>query len=186
MQKLSLREMAYIGVFAALMTALGYVEIPLPFSPVPITGQTFGVMLAGALLGSRLGFLALAVFDLIGLVFPVFAGGSGGPGVFAGPTGGYILSWPLAAWLIGYLTEQVPRPSFLRIFGANVLGGILVVYTLGVTQLALVAHIDLLPAIAKGALPFIPGDLIKCAVAAVAAQRLAAHRLVPRQAGAQS
>lgn len=186
MKRPTLRETAYIGVFAALMTVLGYVEIPLPFSPVPITGQTFGVMLAGALLGSRLGFLALAVFDLAGLAFPVFAGGSGGLAVLAGPTGGYILSWPLAAWLIGRLTEQVPRPGFLRLFVANVLGGVIVIYALGVTQLALVAHIGFLPAVAKGALPFLPGDLIKCAVAAVAAQRLAAHHLVPRQAGAQS
>ncbi|HHY93221.1 MAG TPA: biotin transporter BioY [Firmicutes bacterium] len=168
------------------MTVLGYVKIPLPFSPVPITGQTFGVMLAGALLGSRLGFLALLVFDLTGLVFPVFAGGTGGLGVIVGPTGGYILSWPLAAWLIGYLTEQAPRPGFFRIFTANVLGGIVVIYALGVTQLALVAHIGFLPAFLKGALPFIPGDLIKCAAAAIVAERLSAYHLVPRQAGAGS
>lgn len=181
-----MRETAYIGVFAALMTVLGYVEIPLPFSPVPITGQTFGVMLAGALLGSRLGFLALAVFDLTGLAFPVFAGGSGGLAVLAGPTGGYILSWPLAAWLIGYLTERAPRPGFLRIFAANVLGGIVVIYALGVTQLALVAHIGFLPAFLRGAVPFIPGDLLKCAAAAIMAERLSAYHLVPHQAGAGS
>lgn len=177
MKKLSLREMVYIALFIALMTALGYVKIPLPFSPVPITGQTFGVMLAGTLLGSRLGFLALAVFDLTGVIFPVFAGSSGGIGVLLGPTGGYILSWPLAAALIGYLTEQVETPSLPRLFCANVLGGILVIYALGVVQLALVTGIGLIPAIAKGALPFIPGDLIKCAVAAVAGQRLIRHNL---------
>ena len=85
MEKVSLREMMTVALFIALLTALGYVNIPLPFSPVPLTGQTFGVMLAGMLLGSRLGFITLLLFDLTGVIFPVFAGATGGLGKLLGP-----------------------------------------------------------------------------------------------------
>ncbi len=112
LQKITLREMMVVAVFIALLTALGYVNIPLPFSPVPLTGQTFGVMLAGMLLGSRLGFITLLLFDLTGLVFPVFAGGAaGGLGKLLGPTGGYILSWPLAAAAIGLFASAAHGPA---------------------------------------------------------------------------
>ncbi|MGI6604879.1 MAG: biotin transporter BioY [bacterium] len=177
MKGLKLRKMIYIALFVALMTALGYVRIPLPFSPVPITGQTFGVMLAGSLLGSRLGFLALVVFNLTGLVFPVFAGPNGGPGVFLGPTGGFILSWPLAAGLIGLLVERTEKPSFLRSLGANFVGGIVLIYALGIPHFALVTNTGIGPALLTAALPFIPGDIIKCFVAALATQRLAVVRI---------
>ncbi|NLG86955.1 MAG: biotin transporter BioY [Firmicutes bacterium] len=164
--------MMVIALFIALLTALGYVNIPLPFSPVPLTGQTFGVMLAGMLLGSRLGFITLLVFDLTGLVFPVFAGAAGGIGKLLGPTGGYILSWPLAAAVIGLLVEREQHPDWIRFFLANILGGVLIVYSLGVLQLSLVTGMGLIPAFISGALPFIPGDLIKCAVAAAVGLRL--------------
>lgn len=172
LQKITLREMMVVAVFIALLTALGYVNIPLPFSPVPFTGQTFGVMLAGMLLGSRLGFITLLLFDLTGLVFPVFAGAAGGLGKLLGPTGGYILSWPLAAAAIGFICERSSRPSWLRLFVANIVGGVIIVYSLGVIQLSLITGIGLIPAVVQGALPFIPGDLIKCGVAAATGVRL--------------
>jgi biotin transport system substrate-specific component len=164
--------MMVIALFIALLTALGYVNIPLPFSPVPLTGQTFGVMLAGMLLGSRLGFVTLLLFNLTGLVFPVFAGAAGGLGKLVGPTGGYILSWPLAAAAIGFISEQGQRPSWTRLFLANIVGGIFIVYSLGVLQLSLVTGMGLTAAAMSGALPFIPGDLIKCGVAAAAGLRI--------------
>jgi len=171
-EKVSLREMMTVALFIALLTALGYVNIPLPFSPVPLTGQTFGVMLAGMLLGSRLGFITLLLFDLTGVIFPVFAGATGGLGKLLGPTGGYILSWPLAAAVIGLITERSSHPGWIRLFLANIAGGVIVVYSLGVIQLSLVTGIGLIPAAIQGALPFIPGDLIKCGVAAAAGLRL--------------
>jgi len=90
-----------------LVAALAQVRIPLPFTPVPLTGQTFGVMLVGAGFGSRLGFLALLLYLLEGLLgLPFFNGGGSGLSHLTGPTGGYLLAFPLAAGLMGWFVER--------------------------------------------------------------------------------
>jgi len=171
---LDLREMLGAGLLAALTAILGYVQIPLPFSPVPITGQTFGVMLAGSLLGARAGFCSMLLFLITGAAgMPVFAGARAGIGVLAGPTGGFLLGFPLAAYVIGRLAYG-PRSGkgILPLVLANLAGGIVIIYALGTVQLVLVTGMDPIAALGVGTLPFIPGDLLKVAVAAVVARRV--------------
>lgn len=170
---LNLREMLGAGLLAALTAVLGYVQIPLPFSPVPITGQTFGVMLAGSLLGARAGFCSMLLFLLTGLAgMPVFAGARAGIGVLAGPTGGFLLAFPLAAYVIGWLAATGRGVGLWSLILANLVGGVGIIYALGTAQLILVTGMDPVGALGVGALPFIPGDLVKVATAAVVARRV--------------
>src|SRR5438093_7348200 len=109
---------------ASLVTALGaQLAIPLPWSPVPITGQTFAVVLSGALLGARRGFLAQALYLAEGaLGLPVFAAGAAGPAVFAGPTAGYLMAFPFAAAVTGALVGRGWDRRFATMFLAMLLG----------------------------------------------------------------
>ncbi|AIS51936.1 biotin transporter BioY [Thermoanaerobacter kivui] len=159
------KDMILASLFAAITFIMGFVKIPLPFSPVPITGQTFAVMLAGGLLNPTSAFLSLLIFDLLGAIgIPVFSGLTGGFNVLVGPTGGYILSWPFAAFLIS-LTLKNKKANFINIFISYLLFAIIFVYILGVTQLSFVTGMPFKKAILVGALPFIPGDLIKASIA---------------------
>jgi biotin transport system substrate-specific component len=165
------RTLALVSLFAALTIALGVVYLPLPFSPVPVTGQTLGVMLAGGILGARLGFLSqLLVLGLVALGLPVLAGGRGGLGMLVGPTAGYLLAWPLAAFTIGWLASRLPSGRALvpLLFVVNAIGGLGVIYLPGVLWLSSVTGRPLNEAAVAGALLFLPGDLIKV-VAATAA-----------------
>lgn len=164
------RDLAYIALFAALTAGLGLVPA-VSVGPVPITAQTLGVMLAGSVLGARRGFLALLLFlVLVAVGLPVLPGGGGGLAVFAGPTAGYLLSWPLAAGVIGAITERVWSDYDLaRAVVANTVGGIVVVYAVGVTVLALVLDLSPGAALASGAVPFLIGDAVKVAIASVVA-----------------
>nr|WP_269848331.1 biotin transporter BioY [Methanosarcina horonobensis] len=101
-----LRKMVFASLFAALTAAGAYIQIPIPFSPVPVTLQVFFVLLAGSMLKSKWGSLSMVVYTLLGIAgLPVFAGGSSGLGVLLGPTGGYIFGFILAA----FLTASLPR-----------------------------------------------------------------------------
>mgnify|MGYP001171376763 FL=1 len=171
---LTARDLALIAVFAALIAALSVtIAIPLPFSPAPITLQTLGIMLAPALLGWKRGTLAVAAFIALGLAgLPLFAGGMGGVGVLARPTGGFIVSWVLAALVIGVLTELMTRQGRYRFWpglGINIVGGILVIYAIGIPWMAVVAGSGAL-ATTYSMLAFLPGDLIKAVVTALIAQ----------------
>jgi len=180
------------ALLAAVTSVLAYVRIPLPMSPVPITGQTLGLMLAGVLLGPRLGALSQAVYLLMGAVgLPVFAGGQGGLGVLVGPTGGYLWGHVAGAHVAGLVAgpglwtaaaggeARLPGGSrrgtmvFGRSLAGAVLGGIVTVYGLGVLQLALVTGMGWQAALLAGAVPFLPGDALKAAAAAALAARLA-------------
>ncbi|MGE5509323.1 MAG: biotin transporter BioY [Chitinophagales bacterium] len=175
-----LRSLAAVALFAAVIGVLAFVSLPLPFSPVPLSGQSFGVMLAGALLGPRRGPLAVAAYLLLGVCgLPVFAGGKAGPGVLTGPTGGYLWGFVLGSAVTGALAGvHRERPAWQTLSGL-ILGGIVAVYALGVTQLAAVAGLSLRQAVAAGVLPFLPGDLVK-AVAAAAVVRRPSMRLMVR------
>lgn len=149
----------------SLVTALSaQIAIPLPFSPVPLTGQTFGVLLSGALLGPRLGALAMLLYLAEGgFGLPFFAGGTAGPAKLLGPTGGYLLSYPLAAWITGTLAVRGwdRRPATML---ASMLLGSLAIFALGAVQLShfVGAH----NAFWMGVLPFLPGDMLKALLAA--------------------
>jgi biotin transport system substrate-specific component len=167
------KDLAYIALFAAITAVLGLVPA-LQVGPVPITAQTLGVMLAGSVLGARRGFLSQLLFlALVAVGLPVLPGGGGGLAVFAGPTAGYLISWPIAAFVIGLLTERVwDRYNVAWGVLANVLGGIVVIYAIGVPVLKAVAGLPWTDALWFGAAVFIPGDLVKAVIAAVIAAQV--------------
>ncbi len=166
------RDLALIATFAGIVAALGIVPAFTPpgFS-VPITAQSLGVMLAGAVLGARRGALSLVLLlVLVAVGLPLLAGGRGGLGVFAGPSVGFLLGYPVAAGVIGWLTER-GGPTYRLHWGivANLVGGVVVLYVLGIAGMAAVLGISL-PAAALACWIFIPGDLVKVVVAAVVAR----------------
>jgi biotin transport system substrate-specific component len=161
------RDLVYIALFAALTIVLGLIPaIPLSFIPVPITARSLGVMLAGSLLGAKRGGLAMLLFLLlIAIGIPQASGGSG-LGVFFGPRGGFLLAFPLGAFTIGWLTERFWRQLNLgNAIVANAIGGIGVVYAIGLPWLAVLAGSET----ARSAVAFLPGDLIKVVIAALVA-----------------
>ena len=177
-----------VAVFAALIAALGLVPpITVGIIPVPITLQTLGVMLAGALLGPVRGMLSVVVLHALVLAgLPLLAGGRGGLGVFLGPTGGYLGGWIPAALVIGALVQywalkRTGRTGrFLAVLLSVVLGGIVVIYAFGVPWTAVVTGLPLSTS-ALGALVFVPGDLLKAVVATLASINV--HRSYRRLLG---
>jgi biotin transport system substrate-specific component len=167
------KDLAYIALFAAITAVLGLVPA-VQIGPVPITAQTLGVMLAGSILGARRGFLSQLLFlVLVAIGLPVLPGGGGGLAVFAGPTAGYLIGWPIAALVIGFLVERFwARYDVARGLVANVVGGIGVVYLIGVPVLKAVTGLPWSDAVWFGAAVFIPGDLIKAVIAAVIAAQV--------------
>ncbi|WPD19557.1 biotin transporter BioY [Thermaerobacter composti] len=171
------RPLVLAGMLAALTAVLAYLRIPLPFTPVPITGQTLGVMLSGLLLGPRWGFAAQLTYLLLGIAgVPVFAGGQAGLAPVMGPTGGYLLSYPLAAWLVGWLADGgspgTRVPGFGRAFLAALAGGVVLVYAVGAPWFALHAGAAWRQVWVGAVLPFIPGDVAKAVVAAILGPRV--------------
>lgn len=150
------------SLFVALCAQI---RIPLPFTPVPITLQTLGILLVGSLLGSRQGLLSMLLYLALGLVgLPFFSGGQAGVEILHGPTVGYLVAAPLAAMLVGWLAERGWDQRVGTTALSMILGN-LVIYALGVAWLSTLIGLE--AAITKGALPFILGDLVKIAVACV-------------------
>lgn len=173
-------DLALIAVFAALIAACSVVQIPLAFLPVPITLQTFAVLLAGAVLGASRGFLTVLLYLAIGAAgLPVFAGGSAGLAAFAHPSAGFLVSFPFAAWLTGILVSRLPRRSAAArtaaVF-ASLIPATLLIYAFGVPVMSWIAKITLGQALVYN-LAFVPLDLVKMALAAVVAT--AVHRAFP-------
>ena len=158
---------ALLVIGASLLTALAaQMEIRLPWSPVPITGQSFAVLLSGAVLGSRRAFLAQLLYVAEGAMgLPVFAGGAAGIAKLMGPTGGYLAAFPFAAFLTGFLAERGWDRRFWTTFAALLLGSV-VIFGFGLAVLSRWVPSSAL--LSTGLLPFIPGDLIKSALAALA------------------
>lgn len=165
---------------ASAVTALAaQIAIPLPWSPVPLTGQTFAVLLSGAVLGARRGLIAQALYLAEGAFgLPVFAGGAAGFAKLIGPTGGYLMAFPLAAACTGWLAERGWDRRFLTMFAALLTGSALI-FAGGLSWLSRFVPADRL--LISGLLPFIPGDLIKSALASAIFP--AAWRLVHRLTG---
>ncbi len=151
------------SLFIGLMAQ---VSVPLPFTPVPITGQTFAVLLVGAALGARRGSLAVLTYLVEGLAgMPVFAGGTGGLAHLLGPTGGYLLGFVAAAWAVGRLAER-GLDRRLRSAWLAFLAGEIVLYACGLPWLAV--FVGPSKALSLGLFPFLPGDLVKVILAAFA------------------
>lgn len=162
-----LRETGLVLAGSWVLALLAQPEIPLPFSPVPITLQTLGVLLMGVLLGPQLAIWSLLWYLGQGLAgLPVFAGGGSGPAHLFGPSGGFLWAFPLAAGLVGWLFAKGAGNSFARAFGAMWAGNLLI-YLVGASWLTLsIPGVDFLRALYIGILPFVPGDLLKIFLAA--------------------
>ncbi|GAB2634199.1 biotin transporter BioY [Nocardia goodfellowii] len=173
------RDLAQIAVFAALIAALGLPgTITVGFSGVPITVQTLGVILAGAVLGARKGTAAVLVFIALTLIgLPLLSGGRTGLTALASPTAGYLLGWIPATLVIGLLTARI-LPKYPIALGLliNAFGGLVVIYLCGSLGLLLRTDLDLAHAISTN-FAFIPGDLAKVVVATVVAKGV--HRAYP-------
>jgi biotin transport system substrate-specific component len=168
----SSRDLALIATFTGVVAALGLVPafVPPGFT-VPITAQSLGVMLAGAVLGARRGFWALALFlVLVAVGLPLLAGGRGGLGVFATASVGFLLCYPVAAFVVGWLTER-GGPTYRLAWGlvANVVGGIVVLYVAGIAGIWAVTQSSVQAATAVTWI-YLPGDLVKVVAAALVAR----------------
>jgi biotin transport system substrate-specific component len=162
-----IRDLSLILTASLLLAALAQVEIPLPFTPVPITGQTFGVLLIGASLGSRRAAASILAYLAEGaLGLPFFAGGAGGLSVLTGATAGYLVGFVAAAYVVGRLAERGLERSF-RTSLVPFLIGTVVIYAFGVAWLSTILG-SISEAIRFGILPFVFGDAVKLVVASLA------------------
>lgn len=165
---MNVKQMTLTALFAAVTCVLSIVTIPL--GPVPFTLQVFAVVLAGAILGGKMGLFSQLIYTLIGAIgLPVFSGMKGGIGVIVGPTGGYIIGFILAAGLIGFGVQwgekKFTRPvSNVVTFCVMVLG-LIVIYGIGMVQLAFVLDMGMGKAFAAGVAPFLLPDFLKVVAA---------------------
>lgn len=177
--RFSARDIAQIAVFAALIAAMGLPgAITVGFSGVPITLQTLGVILAGAVLGPRKGTAAVVVFLALTIVgLPLLAGGRTGLTALAGPTAGYLIGWIPATFVIGLLTARMlPKYRVALGLAINAFGGLVIIYLFGSLGLFLRTDLGLWASISTNG-PFIPGDLAKVVIATVVAKGV--HRAYP-------
>lgn len=170
------KNVSYIALFAAMIAVLGLVPQITLASGVPITAQSLGVMLCGTVLGARRGFLAALLFvALVALGLPLLSGGRGGLGAFQGPSAGFVVGFPVAAFVTGLVVEKWRGHLGLVAFGAALVGGVGTLYLCGITGMSLVLGKSW-PAAAALVAAFIPGDIIKAVLAGFITQGLAKVR----------
>ena len=169
------RNLTHIALFAALVAVLGLVpSIMLP-GGVPITAQSLGIMLCGTVLGSKRGALAVLLFlALVAVGLPLLAGGRGGLGVFVGPSAGFLIGFPIAAFIAGLVVERWSAPVGYAAFAGAFLGGI-ALYAFGIPGMMIVLGKSL-PEAALLVTPYLPGDLIKSVLAAFVTRGIAQMR----------
>jgi len=171
LNKLSLRKITLSSLFAAL-TAVG-AFITIPFSPVPLSLQTFFTLLAGMTLGSSIATTSQVIYVLLGAIgLPVFAGLRGGMGVLLGPTGGFLWGFIISAYLMGKLVESRKSEKNMTFYFLVGLEGTLFIYLIGILQLSLVTAIGIKKALMVGLLPFVLGDIMKLIAASFLASKL--------------
>jgi biotin transport system substrate-specific component len=162
-----LRMTVHASLLAALIAAGAYISVPI--GPVPIILQNMFILLAGLLLGSRWGLAAVGVYLLAGACgLPVFAGGTGGIGRFAGPTGGYLIGYLPAVFIVGLLSKY--EKTTFDVIGMIL--GTLIIYLIGVAWLQFITGMAFLKALALGMYPFLVGDALKIAAAAAIAKTI--------------
>lgn len=171
MKKFTVKTIVLCAMFAALCCATAPISIPLP-GGVPITLQTAAVFLAALLLGPLYGFVAVLVYVLLGAVgLPVFAGFSGGIGSLVGMSGGFIMSWPFAALLAGFVYFKFGRNKkgvvkYAEMIVAMLLGSV-VIYVVGLTQFIFLTKMSIQASLLACMVPFIPGDILKMVLVAI-------------------
>lgn len=165
----TLRRTVMASWFAAMAAVGSYIHIPI--GPVPIVLTNLFVLLAGLLLGSRWGLTSMLLYLFSGAIgIPVFAGGKGGLAHFFGPTGGYLLGYPLAAWMTGLISEHSKKDLRTEIGAVSI--GSLMIYAAGIPWLKGVTSFSWDKALIVGMVPFIPGDVLKAAGAVILARAL--------------
>jgi biotin transport system substrate-specific component len=160
------RDLFLVLVGSMVIGLSAQLAVYLPFTPVPISGQTFAILLVGASLGSRRGASSVLAYIVQGAVgFPVFAGGLAGLAVVLGPRGGYLFGMVLAAFVVGWLLERGWNRGIMRVSAAMILGSA-AMYVVALPWLAALTRLDAPAVLALGFFPFVAGDAIKVALAA--------------------
>ncbi|WP_455544480.1 biotin transporter BioY [Intestinibacter sp.] len=163
--KLTTREIILCGLFAALISILAQISIPLPFTTVPLTLQVFGIAITGLILGYKCGFIATLIYLILGGIgIPVFAQFSGGIGVLFGPTGGFLLGYPLMAFIIGYVREKFQSQILTAI---SMVVGLAIIYTSGTIMFSFVTGNTIIQSLLYCVVPFVAVDLLKLVLATV-------------------
>ncbi len=184
------RDLVLAALFTAIIIMLGLIPpVTLGFIPVPITAQSMGVMLAGCIIGAKRGALAYTLLVLlVAIGLPVLSGGRGGLGILMGPTAGYIAGWIVGAFVTGLLAERFVREGQTALrqmtgfFVASLIGGVLVVYAIGMPVVSLIAGTPF-DKVVMGSLAFLPGDVLKAAIASLAARAvMVGYPLLPQRA----
>lgn len=183
-----IKKIALVMGMAAITGLAAQVRVPLPWTPVPITGQTLAALLAGVLLGRWYGGLSLAIYAGLGVAgLAWFSGWSGGIGHLAGPTGGYIIGFILAALFLGYATNKYPKARSLpAMLGLMLFADFVLIYVPGLLQLHLWLNLvmgqttSLYQVLGMGLFPFVVGDLIKVITAAGIAWLIIPRPVAPK------
>lgn len=181
------KELVEIALFAAILGVLGFLPpIPLPFTPVPITLQNVGVLLAGMFLGIRAATSSMVLFVLLVIAgAPILGGGHGGAGaIFGSVSGGFVLGWIAEAFVISLILSLSKKPPVWLLIVAGLAGGIVVLYPIATLWQAALMHVSWWSALAMDAV-FIPGDVIKTVFVALLAVRLRERVVGPGRASSQ-
>ncbi|EKU48961.1 biotin transporter BioY [Staphylococcus massiliensis] len=163
------KHLVYVALMAAIIAVLGLVPpIPLPFVPVPIVLQNIGIYLAGIILGMALGPLSVLIFLLLVIVgVPLLPGGRGSIGILFGPSAGFIIMYPIVAFLIGYFREKViKKVDFKRVFIITLTFGVLLLDIVGCIVMGIVTNLPVDKTV-LACLSFLPGDIVKAIVATI-------------------
>lgn len=177
---ISTQQMTLTGVMTAVTCIIGPFVFPLPISPVPISLTNLVIYFALYLLGSKLGTASYLIYLLLGFAgLPVFSGFTGGVGKLAGPTGGYLVGFIIMAVISGYFIDRFPKQKFVQISGMVL--GTAVCYIFGTFWLSKQLGISFIAGLGVGVFPYLPGDAIKIALAAIAGPKL--KKRVLRAAG---
>jgi biotin transport system substrate-specific component len=170
------KSVTQIALFAALIAILGLIPKIDLISGVPITAQSLGVMLCGTVLGAKRGALAVVLFlALVAAGLPLLSGGRGGLGVFASPSVGYLIGFPIAAFVAGWVVQTWRARVGVAAFAGAAIGGVVVLNIIGVTGMSVMLDQTLFEA-ALLAAPFLVGDSIKAVLAALITQSIAKMR----------
>lgn len=155
-----IRTIIFGALFVAITAVVAQIILPLPFTPVPLNFALVGVMLSGMVLGSRKGALCQFIYLLLGTAgLPVFAGLTGGIGVVLGPTGGYLLAYPVVSFICGKYIELFGRKFFNYVISA--VFSLIICYIVAIVWIMLLTNIPFPSALVIGVLPFIAGDFVK-------------------------
>lgn len=167
----STRQIALVGLMTAVICILGPIAVPLPFSPVPVSLTNLAIFLSLFVLGMKKGTISYVIYLLLGLVgLPVFSAFTGGPGKLLGPTGGYLIGFLFMAVISGIFIDKWTNSIVVCVTGMIL--GSTVCYLFGTVWLSFQGHMSFSAALAAGVLPFLPGDVAKMLIAAIAGRQI--------------